>query len=58
MIYKTYNLISSYNRKEKDMNESSDSIKIPFFITLIGSILLLIMILLPYASSKDYYKEY
>lgn len=39
------------------MNESN-SVKIPFFTTLIGSILLLAMILLPYASAKGDYKEY
>ncbi len=39
------------------MNESN-SAKIPFFITLIGAILLLAMTLLPYASAKDDYKEY
>lgn len=39
------------------MNESS-KVKISFFITLIGSIMLLSMILLPYASAKDDYKEY
>ena len=39
------------------MNESN-SVKIPFLITLIGAILLLAMILLPYASAKDDYKEY
>lgn len=30
----------------------------PFLITLIGSVLLLVMLLLPYASAKDDYKEY
>lgn len=39
------------------MNKSN-SIKIPFLTTLIGTILLLAMILLPYASAKDDYKEY
>lgn len=39
------------------MNESN-SVKIPFFITLIGTTLLLAMILLPYASAKGDYKEY
>lgn len=39
------------------MNESN-SVKIPVFIALIGAILLLVMILLPYASAKDDYKEY
>ena len=39
------------------MNESK-SVKIPFFVTLIGSVLLLAMILLPYASAKENYKEY
>ena len=37
---------------------NSEKIKIPFLITFIGSVLLLIMILLPYASAKDDYKEY
>lgn len=37
---------------------NSERIKIPFLITLIGSVLLLVMILLPYASAKDDYKEY
>lgn len=36
----------------------SNSLKIPFFITSIGAILLLAMILLPYASAKDDYKKY
>lgn len=36
----------------------SDPVKIPFFITLIGAILLLVMTLLPYASAKDDYKAY
>lgn len=40
------------------MNKSDLGIKIPFLITLIGSVLLLVMILLPYASAKDDYKEY
>ena len=39
------------------MNESS-TVKVPFLITLIGAILLLAMILLPYASAKGDYKEY
>ena len=37
---------------------NSEKIKIPFLMTFIGSVLLLIMILLPYASAKDDYKEY
>lgn len=37
---------------------NSERIKIPFLMTLIGSVLLLVMILLPYASAKDDYKEY
>lgn len=40
------------------MNKSDSGIKIPFLITLIGSVLLLVMILLPYASAKDDYKGY
>ena len=39
------------------MNESN-VVEIPFLITLIGSIRLLAMILLPYASAKGDYKEY
>lgn len=39
------------------MNKSN-SVKIPFFITLISAALLLTMILLPYASAKGDYKEY
>lgn len=35
-----------------------NAVKIPFLITLIGAILLLAMILLPYASAKGDYKEY
>lgn len=37
---------------------NSERLKIPFLMTLIGSVLLLAMILLPYASAKDDYKEY
>lgn len=41
------------------MNKSdSNNMKIPFIMTLIGSVLLLVMILLPYASAKDDYKKY
>lgn len=38
--------------------QNAGRLKIPFLMTLIGSVLLLIMILLPYASAKGDYKEH